>query len=89
MKAMQVALNLGMETRFVIHTPLMFIDKAATWALAKKLGGQPLIDLIIQDTHTCYNGDRSTLHAWGYGCARCPACDLRMAGWSRFAATAG
>jgi 7-cyano-7-deazaguanine synthase len=85
-KAMQIALNLGMDARFVVHTPLMFIDKAATWALAEKLGGQVLIERIIQDTHTCYNGDRSALRAWGYGCGACPACELRAAGWERFEA---
>jgi 7-cyano-7-deazaguanine synthase len=83
-KAMQVALDLGMETRFVTHTPLMFVDKAATWALARSLGGSALIDLIVEETHTCYNGDRSLRHAWGYGCAKCPACELRAAGWRRF-----
>ncbi|WP_158817919.1 7-cyano-7-deazaguanine synthase QueC [Methylocapsa sp. S129] len=87
-KAMQIALNLGMETRFVVHTPLMAIDKAATWAMAERLGGQLLIDRIIEDTHTCYNGDRSTLHAWGYGCGACPACALRAAGWGRYEAGA-
>jgi 7-cyano-7-deazaguanine synthase len=86
-KAMQIALNLGMETRFVVHTPLMFIDKAATWALAERLGGRPLIDLILRDTHTCYNGDRSTLYEWGYGCGQCPACDLRASGWRRYCET--
>ena len=86
-KAMQIALNLGMETRFVVHTPLMFIDKAATWALARTLGGPALVDLIVEETHTCYEGDRSALHAWGYGCAKCPACELRAAGWGRFQAT--
>ncbi len=83
-KAMQVALNLGMATRFVLHTPLMFVDKAATWKLAEELGGPPLIDLILRETHTCYNGDRATLHDWGYGCGECPACRLRSAGWRRY-----
>jgi 7-cyano-7-deazaguanine synthase len=86
-KAMQIALNLGMETRFVVHTPLMFIDKAATWALAERLGGRPFIDLILQETHTCYTGDRSTLHDWGYGCGQCPACELRASGWRRYRET--
>ena len=76
-KALQVALNLGMEARFVLHTPLMWIDKAATWALAAELGGDDLIEIIRRDTHTCYLGDR-TAHAWGAGCGRCPACALRM-----------
>jgi 7-cyano-7-deazaguanine synthase len=82
-------LNLGMETRFVVHTPLMFIDKAATWALAQELGGPALIEAIVEHSHTCYNGDRSTRHAWGYGCGKCPACDLRAAGWERFAPQPG
>jgi len=83
-KAMPVALNLGMATRFVLHTPLMFVDKAATWKLAEELGGPLLIDLILRETHTCYNGDRATLHDWGYGCGECPACQLRSAGWRRY-----
>ncbi|HYD29391.1 MAG TPA: 7-cyano-7-deazaguanine synthase QueC [Azospirillaceae bacterium] len=80
-KALQVALNLGMNHRFVIETPLMWIDKAATWALADDLGGAALVSLIVEHTHTCYHGDRSTRHDWGYGCATCPACDLRAKGW--------
>jgi 7-cyano-7-deazaguanine synthase len=84
MKAMQLALNLGMEQRFVIHTPLMWIDKAATWALARALGGDALIDIIRRDTHTCYNGDRAHFHDWGYGCGTCPACMLRATGYQRY-----
>ena len=84
MKAMQLALNLGMKSRFVIHTPLMWIDKAATWALAGALGGDALIDIIRHDTHTCYNGDRAHFHDWGYGCGTCPACMLRAAGYQRY-----
>jgi 7-cyano-7-deazaguanine synthase len=84
MKAMQLALNLGMDTRFVIDTPLMWIDKAATWALADELGGDALIDIIRRDTHTCYNGDRAHFHDWGYGCGTCPACMLRAAGYQRY-----
>ena len=80
-KAMQVALNLGMERRFVIETPLMWIDKAATWHLADRLGGAALVDLVIEETHTCYLGERGTRHAWGHGCGTCPACDLRAKGW--------
>jgi 7-cyano-7-deazaguanine synthase len=87
MKAMQLALSLGMDRRFVIETPLMWIDKAATWAMAHRLGGQPLVDLIIEDTHTCYLGDRSHRHAWGHGCGTCPACELRARGWERYAAS--
>ncbi len=83
MKAVQVALNLGMERRFVVHTPLMFVDKAGTWAMAEALGGQELVRLVLEATHTCYAGDR-TAHDWGRGCGSCPACDLRAAGWTRF-----
>ena len=92
MKAMQLALSLGMDKRFLIETPLMWIDKAATWALAFELGeksgvpngGQALVDLIIEHTHTCYLGDREHRHAWGYGCGACPACELRARGYERF-----
>ncbi len=83
-KALQVALNLGMEKRFVLHTPLMWIDKAATWRLARALGGDALVQLIIENTHTCYNGERGERHDWGYGCGACPACTLRAAGFRRF-----
>ena len=86
MKAMQLALSLGMDKRFLIETPLMWIDKADTWALAASLGGQPLVDLIIEHTHTCYLGDRVHRHAWGYGCGACPACDLRAKGYERWVA---
>jgi 7-cyano-7-deazaguanine synthase len=85
LKALQVALNLGLDSRFVIETPLMWLDKAATWSLADRLGGQRLVDLMIEHTHSCYRGDRSHRHAWGYGCGTCPACELRAGGWSRFA----
>jgi 7-cyano-7-deazaguanine synthase len=84
MKAMQLALSLGMDKRFLIDTPLMWIDKAATWRLALSLGGDKLIALIIEHTHTCYLGDREHRHAWGYGCGTCPACDLRARGYERF-----
>ena len=87
MKAMQIALNLGMDSRFVIHTPLMWIDKAATWRLAHTLGGEALIEIIRRDTHTCYNGDREHRHDWGYGCGACPACKLRAAGYQRYLAS--
>ena len=86
MKAMQLALSLGMDKRFLIETPLMWIDKADTWALAASLGGQPLVDLIIEHTHTCYLGDRAHRHAWGYGCNQCPACELRAKGYERWVA---
>lgn len=81
MKAMQLALSLGMDKRFLIETPLMWIDKAATWSLAHSLGGQALVDLIVEHTHTCYLGTRDQRHAWGYGCGECPACQLRARGW--------
>ncbi|WP_424136293.1 7-cyano-7-deazaguanine synthase QueC [Roseomonas chloroacetimidivorans] len=84
-KALQVALNLGMERRFVLHTPLMWIDKAETWRLAQRLGGDALLRLIVEDTHTCYLGERGPMHPWGHGCGTCPACELRAAGWRRFA----
>jgi len=85
-KAMQVALNLGMDQRFVIHTPLMWIDKAATFALGRDLGGDEFIELLVEDTHTCYLGDRSRRHDWGYGCGACPACRLRADGFAKWKA---
>ena len=85
-KALQVALNLGMERRFVLHTPLMWIDKAATWRMARDLGGEPLVDLIVRESHTCYLGERGALHPWGHGCGTCPACALRASGYARFRA---
>ena len=84
LKAMQVALSLGLDAPMVVETPLMWIDKAATWALAAELGGQKLVDLILEQTHTCYLGDHCTRHAWGYGCGTCPACALRQSGFARF-----
>ena len=75
-----------MDKRFLIETPLMWIDKAATWAMAESLGGQPLVDLIIAHTHTCYLGDREHRHAWGYGCGECPACVLRARGYDKHTA---
>jgi 7-cyano-7-deazaguanine synthase len=89
LKALQVALNLGMESRLVIDTPLMWIDKAETWAMADGLGGEPLVDLMIEQTHSCYAGDRSHRHVWGYGCAACPACELRAQGFARWRERAG
>jgi 7-cyano-7-deazaguanine synthase len=85
-KAVQVALNLGMQSRLAIETPLMWIDKAATWTLSHVLGGSTLVELIVEQTHTCYNGDREHRHSWGYGCGRCDACKLRQLGWLKFAA---
>ncbi len=84
MKAMQVALSLGLDQKLRVETPLMWIDKADTWALAESLGGAALTDLVIEHTHTCYNGVRETLHAWGYGCGECPACVLRKAGFEKW-----
>lgn len=84
LKALQVTLNLGMGSRSVIHTPLMWIDKAGTWALAQDLGGDPLVDLITEHSHTCYLGERTVRHEWGYGCGTCPACELRVHGFSQF-----
>jgi 7-cyano-7-deazaguanine synthase len=85
-KAMQLALTLGMDRRFVIHTPLMWIDKAATFALAHEIGGDPLIELLLDQTHTCYLGDREHRHAWGFGCGECPACRLRADGYAKWKA---
>ncbi len=85
-KALQVALNLGMERRFVLHTPLMWLDKAQTWELAETLGGRALVDLIVEESHTCYLGERGQRHPWGYGCGTCPACRLRADGYARFTA---
>lgn len=94
MKAMQLALSLGMDKRFLIETPLMWIDKADTWRLAhdigeksgKQQGGEALVNLIVEHTHTCYLGDRVHRYAWGYGCGTCPACELRARGFDRYAA---
>jgi 7-cyano-7-deazaguanine synthase len=86
-KALQVALNLGTERRFVIETPLMWIDKAETWALAQALGGDALLQILIDDSHTCYEGDREHHHPWGWGCGRCPACELRAKGYESYQAS--
>lgn len=84
LKALQVALSLGMACPMVVETPLMWIDKAATWAMAESLGGSELVNIITEHTHTCYRGDRSIQHAWGYGCGECPACELRRAGFDAY-----
>ncbi len=84
LKSLQVTLGLGLDTRMVLETPLMWIDKARTWQLAHDLGGDKLVELIRKDTHTCYTGDHSTWHDWGYGCGTCPACELRAKGWQGF-----
>ncbi|MES2038786.1 7-cyano-7-deazaguanine synthase QueC [Undibacterium sp. Ji42W] len=84
MKALQVALNLGMNTRLKLETPLMWINKAQTWQLAEQLGGSALVDLIREDTHTCYLGQRGDMHPWGHGCGTCPACALRARGYEYY-----
>jgi 7-cyano-7-deazaguanine synthase len=85
-KAMQLALNIGMDARLEVATPLMWLDKAATWRLAERLGGEALIAIVKEDTHTCYLGERGVRRPWGYGCGRCPACELRSKGWTEYAA---
>lgn len=80
-RAQEEAIALGFDKAFAIQTPLMYVDKAGTWALADELGGPPLVDLIREDTHTCYVGDRTKHHPWGWGCGECPACQLRAKGW--------
>ncbi len=86
LKALQVAVSLGMGQRFTFETPLMWLDKADTWQLAHTLGGQALVDIVLEQSHTCYHGVRETRHAWGYGCGNCPACALRKAGFERWQA---
>ena len=83
-KAMQQALSLGLDRPLAIETPLMWIDKAATFALAAELGGRAFLDLVIEDSHSCYRGDRTHRHPWGYGCGDCPACRLRASGFAKF-----
>lgn len=85
-KALESALQLGMDKPFQLHTPLMWLDKAATWGLAHELGGSELVDLIREHSHTCYLGERGARHGWGYGCGECPACKLRAKGWREYAA---
>ncbi len=86
LKALQATLSLGMDQRFVIHTPLMWRDKKATWELACELGGDALVELVRVESHSCYLGERGRLNPWGHGCGTCPACDLRRKGWEAFAA---
>jgi 7-cyano-7-deazaguanine synthase len=83
--AVQAALNLGMERDFRIETPLMALTKAETWALAKTLGGEALVAITVEETHTCYRGERGTLQPWGHGCGACPACELRQRGFEAWA----
>ena len=85
--AMQVALSLGLDKTVPIETPLMSLTKAQTWTLAQQIGGARLVALIVEESHTCYRGERGTLHSWGYGCGTCPACELRAAGHAEWAAT--
>ncbi|MEQ8265679.1 MAG: 7-cyano-7-deazaguanine synthase QueC [Parvibaculum sp.] len=85
--ALERAICLGMDRDFTLETPLMRIDKAATWALAHQLGGDALVDLIIEDSHSCYRGDRTKRHDWGYGCGTCPACELRARGYAAYVAS--
>jgi 7-cyano-7-deazaguanine synthase len=88
-KALNTALNLGMDRKFEIHTPLMRLSKAQTWMLAEQLGGKKLVELIVQESHTCYVGERGAKHDWGYGCGECPACSLRAKGWMQYKISAG
>jgi 7-cyano-7-deazaguanine synthase len=88
LKAMQVALSLGLAAPMTVETPLMWLSKAQTWALAQQLGGDALTALIVEHTHTCYLGERTQRHAWGYGCGDCPACALRRGGWEAYVAGA-
>lgn len=78
------ALRLGMEADFKLETPLMFLTKAASWRLAEEIGGEPLVALINEHSHTCYRGERGVRHDWGYGCGVCPACELRAKGWAAY-----
>ncbi|CAN7205079.1 7-cyano-7-deazaguanine synthase QueC [Caballeronia sp. LjRoot34] len=88
LKALQVAISLGMDAPLIIETPLMWINKRQTWQMANELGGEEFVELIRSETHTCYLGDRSALHDWGYGCGKCPACELRATGYKSYVATA-
>lgn len=84
LKSLQVSLGLGLDTRLVVETPLMWLDKAETWRLAERLGGRDLVSAILEESHTCYLGDRTKRHSWGYGCGKCPACDLRRRGHEEY-----
>jgi len=87
LKSLQVAISLGLDKSMTIETPLMWLDKAATWAMTEDLGGEPLIELVIEHTHSCYLGDREHRHAWGWGCGLCPSCDLRRKGYDSWLAS--
>ena len=84
LKSLQVSMSLGLDAPMIVQTPLMWLDKAQTWQMAERLGGSALVELIRTETHTCYLGDRSELHRWGYGCGHCPACELRRTGYEAF-----
>jgi len=84
LRALQIAINFGMARNFTIHAPLMLLDKAATWQLAHELGGEALVEIVRNETHSCYLGERSQHHEWGFGCGECPACRLRASGWQRW-----
>ncbi len=86
LEALETALNMGMAQDFVVETPLMWLTKAQTWGLAQDLGGEALVELILEDSHTCYRGERGERHDWGHGCGDCPACDLRAKGWEEWVA---
>ena len=86
LEALEKALNMGMAQDFVVETPLMWLTKAQTWGLADDLGGEDLVQLILEDSHTCYRGTRGDRHEWGHGCGDCPACDLRAKGWREWVA---
>ena len=87
LKSLQVAISLGLDTAMMIDTPLMWLDKADTWAMTERLGGEPLIELVVEHTHSCYLGDREHRHQWGYGCGMCPSCDLRRKGYESWLAS--
>lgn len=86
--AVQASLSLGMDRDMPVETPLMYLDKAQTWATAYELGGAKLVELVVTETHTCYLGDRTHRHDWGYGCGTCPACELRAKGWDKWRSAA-
>ena len=84
LKALQLAMSLGLDAPMVVETPLMWLTKEQTWHLADQLGGAALVELVRIETHTCYLGDHTHLHRWGYGCGHCPACELRRTGYEAF-----
>jgi 7-cyano-7-deazaguanine synthase len=84
MKGVEAAITLSSGLKFKIECPLMWLDKAGVWSLAKTLGGSGLVKIVQEDTHTCYQGSRDVRHVWGYGCGGCSACQLRAKGWSEF-----